>query len=178
MKFVDITGHRFGKLTALYRTCTQNRHYKWRCRCECGKEKDIQGGHLRSGHTTSCGCSWYKFGGKHQSWKGYNEISGRFFKSILHNAKVRNLPVEITIEELWDLFISQDKKCALTNLPIEFEANHGRIKGIASLDRIDSSKGYIKGNIQWVHSTINNMKWDMPQEEFIRFCKLVTIYKK
>jgi hypothetical protein len=38
---------------------------------------------------------------------------------------------------------------------------------------IDSSKGYIEGNIQWVHKDINNMKWDFTQEEFINYCKLV-----
>jgi hypothetical protein len=41
----------------------------------------------------------------------------------------------------------------------------------ASLDRIDSSKGYIIGNVQWAHKMVNRMKNDMPQEEFIEFCR-------
>ena len=43
----------------------------------------------------------------------------------------------------------------------------------ASLDRIDSTKGYIDGNIQWVHKRINTMKMDMSQKDFIDFCKQV-----
>lgn len=44
----------------------------------------------------------------------------------------------------------------------------------ASLDRIDSTKGYTLDNIQWVHKHINVMKMDLDQEYFIKLCKLVT----
>lgn len=42
-----------------------------------------------------------------------------------------------------------------------------------SLDRIDSTKGYIEGNVQWVHKSVNIMKSTLTQEQFINFCKLV-----
>lgn len=58
---VDITGQRFGRLTVLYRT--ENRispkgssYRMWVCRCDCGTVKTVMGGHLTSGHSTSCGC--------------------------------------------------------------------------------------------------------------------------
>jgi hypothetical protein len=43
----------------------------------------------------------------------------------------------------------------------------------ASLDRIDSSLGYVWGNVQWVHSVINDLKSNMAQEEFISWCQKV-----
>jgi len=43
----------------------------------------------------------------------------------------------------------------------------------ASLDRIDSSKGYVKGNLQWVHKDINMMKNHYNQKYFIEICKKV-----
>ena len=46
-------------------------------------------------------------------------------------------------------------------------------KFTASLDRIDSNKGYIKGNVQWVHKDVNTMKMDHTQEEFIKICTMV-----
>jgi hypothetical protein len=49
-------------------------------------------------------------------------------------------------------------------------------KQTASLDRIDSTKGYIKGNIQWVHKDVNKMKWNWNQSNFINWCKLITNY--
>jgi hypothetical protein len=32
------------------------RHYYWNCDCECGGKAIVYGGHLKSGHTQSCGC--------------------------------------------------------------------------------------------------------------------------
>jgi hypothetical protein len=43
----------------------------------------------------------------------------------------------------------------------------------ASLDRKDSSKGYTKDNVQWIHKTINFMKGQMSDQEFVSWCKLV-----
>ena len=42
-----------------------------------------------------------------------------------------------------------------------------------SIDRIDSSKGYTKDNIQLVCASLNNMKMDLKNKHFIQLCKLV-----
>lgn len=56
--FADITGGRFGRLTALYPT--EKRDAKgfviWHCRCDCGNEVDISYNALMYSHRTSCGC--------------------------------------------------------------------------------------------------------------------------
>jgi len=48
----------------------------------------------------------------------------------------------------------------------------------ASVDRIDSSIGYVMGNIQWVHKDINKMKSDFSQELFIAWCGLVASHQQ
>ena len=66
--------------------------------------------------------------------------------------------------------IEQDFKCALTGWDIDaMEVN----VNTASLDRIDSSKGYIEGNVQWVHKMVNMSKQQYTQEEFIDMCTAV-----
>lgn len=54
----DITGKRYGRLTALYPT--EKRDYKgsviWHCRCDCGNEIDVSHDSLNYGHYSSCGC--------------------------------------------------------------------------------------------------------------------------
>lgn len=51
-KRIDITGHKYGRLTAL--SFADNR--KWLCRCDCGKEKTVSYDNLVAGRTKSCGC--------------------------------------------------------------------------------------------------------------------------
>ena len=53
----DITGQKFGRLTALYvSTPVGIRHRKWHCICDCGNECDVMQDCLISGNTKSCGC--------------------------------------------------------------------------------------------------------------------------
>jgi hypothetical protein len=104
---------------------------------------------------------------------GYGEITGAYIAQIKEKAKSRNLFYKVSLEYLWDLFLYQNKKCALTDLDITFAFQSDGFKGTASLDRIDSLKGYIEGNVQWVHKDINIMKFDFTQEEYIKMCCLV-----
>lgn len=56
---IDLTGRRFGKLVAIKqdKQRANDNKIKWICKCDCGKEVSVNGGHLRSGQTQSCGCS-------------------------------------------------------------------------------------------------------------------------
>lgn len=57
-KFIDITGQKFGRLTAL--KPSQKRDATggvfWHCVCDCGQFCEVNGASLRNGHTRSCGC--------------------------------------------------------------------------------------------------------------------------
>ena len=55
---MDITGQRFGQLTALYPTTERDQKHSvlWHCRCDCGNEVDISYGNLVYGNYKSCGC--------------------------------------------------------------------------------------------------------------------------
>lgn len=120
-----------------------------------------------------------KLNNKSPAWKGYKEISRTYFGSIIKSAKERNIPFEITIEYIWDLFLSQNRKCALSNVDIAFNTVGQKYKRFqtASLDRINSKMGYIKGNVQWVHKTLNHMKMALDEDEFVKWCNLVTSHK-
>lgn len=55
-KLIDLTGQKYGRLTVLYRAESRNGKTYWHCKCECGREKDVQGMCLKDGRTKSCGC--------------------------------------------------------------------------------------------------------------------------
>lgn len=55
--YKDITGHRFGKLVALYPTKPNSRRsMQWMFQCDCGQQKEIEGTSVTRGNTLSCGC--------------------------------------------------------------------------------------------------------------------------
>lgn len=52
----DLTGQRFGKLTALRPAENTGTYTFWVCRCGCGQEAVVRTGNLRGGRSKSCGC--------------------------------------------------------------------------------------------------------------------------
>ena len=149
----------------------------WECQCNnCGNIVVRSKHHLKQ--VKSCGCLHGK-GISKARWKGHEEISGHFWCTMMHNAKVRELEFTVTMSQVWELFIAQERKCALSGLPINFSRSSDKSRKsyqsqTASLDRIDSSLGYIAGNVQWVHKVVQKMKMDLCEHEFIDMCHLVS----
>jgi len=136
------------------------------CKCHCGKIFTARAADLIL-KKTSCGCKIYQYakGNKNYQWTGYGELSGKRWDAIQSSAKLRGKFFNLTIENAWDRFILQERKCALTGVVLTIEN--------ASLDRVDSSKGYTIDNIQWLHKIVQGMKWSMSDIKFIKWCRLV-----
>jgi len=179
----DIVGKQFGKLIVikLAQTNKSGKAKEWRaiCECECGnKNVDVHPQALIRNYTTSCGCrkdQYLKNTGKNnKQFTGYEGINGKYWGLIKKRAEKRGYKINIDVKFAWELYIKQEKKCALTKLPIEFAiSNKNYSETTASLDRIDSTKGYTSDNVQWVDKKINIMKNIFSQEKFIYLCKLV-----
>lgn len=173
----NLVGKKFGKLSVIrLKEVRDKKNTIWECLCDCGNTTYVFGGALTYGHTKSCGCLMYQYnkGKNNYMWKGVGDISSRFFHGIKGNARHRNIPFELTIDFIWKLFLKQDKKCRLTGEKLSFgECSKKQNTSTASLDRIDSKKGYIKGNVRWVHKIVNEMKFDLPMNKFLRYCYFV-----
>ena len=166
----------FGLLTVV-RSAGKNRHgqTKWQCECQCGSETTVLTGSLTSGHTTSCGCKVAKVASSRNKTVG--GLMGTVWYGVQFGAKERGFPVTISQEDAWKLFENQGGKCALTGWEITLPQTSDRKTWkdhFASLDRIDSSKGYEPGNVQWVHKMVNLIKMHFPQEQFVQVCAAVT----
>lgn len=61
---LDITGKRFGRLTAIRLSHRTIKHSFWLCRCECGVERVVPLNALRRGAWQSCGCQKRETAGK------------------------------------------------------------------------------------------------------------------
>jgi len=95
------------------------------------------------------------------------------FNKQKNKAPLKGLSWSITKEYAWDLINNkQHWVCALTGLQMT-ESPGGRNPNQASLDRIDSKRGYDRGNVQYVTLQINLAKKNMSDSDFIEMCKRV-----
>ncbi len=179
-KPMDFKGQKFGKLLVIRRVedkmnCNGNPVIQWECRCECGDTVIRRSFHLRRGRCSCHKCKAIEDAKKY----GYKDIRTHHWYNIKKQADKRGLDFDITMEYAWQIYESQNGKCALTGMDIGFAKNkkdHATGGTTASLDRIDSLNGYVCGNVQWLHKWINVIKWDFSQQEFIGMCKMVAEY--
>lgn len=102
--------------------------------------------------------------------KAYRSLDARFHQ-LIKTATYRNkFEVCLTVEDIKILWQKQEGRCVYTKLPLLATANQ---LNTVSLDRIDSSKGYVAGNVQLVCSAVNKMKSNMTETQFIDLCLLV-----
>ena len=170
----DLVGEKFGELKVVGKFVESQGRVLWICECVCGNEQKVRTSRLLNGKVESCGACVMK-GDKNHRWKGHEGLSGTRWKFIKGRTKraSRTLDFSISIEYAWELYQNQKGRCALSGLDISFPKTVSDY-GDASLDRIDSAKGYIEGNVQWVHKDLNKMKFDLPEDRFIELCILVS----
>jgi hypothetical protein len=154
---IDLTGKQFGYWTVLHRGHTvihsTGSIVFWTCRCVCGLEKDVPGGHLRRSHkpSKSCGCMQRELCSNAKTRHGHarhrtKSITGTYWSWQAMNARVRNPSSTsfknyggrgITICERWELFEN-------------FLADMGSRPDGLSLDRYPNPDGnYEPGNCRW-----------------------------
>lgn len=105
-------------------------------------------------------------------YTGGKYVGGTFFNYIRTEARRRNIAFEISLAYLDDLFLKQNNLCALSGIYIYLPQESKSI-GTASLDRIDSSKGYSNNNVQWVHKDINFFKFECCESLFLDYCEFI-----
>lgn len=166
-------GIKIGKLTVQsFYNKEFNKGYKriyYRCLCDCGNIHDVCGTRFKANLCTTCSWCRNSYTDKFLS-RQIDKSAISYFKSIIKRSKNKNIEINITLEYIMSLLDLQNQKCSLSGVDIQIS------DGSASLDRIDSSKGYIVGNVQWVYKPINFMKQSLSQDDFKKYCKLVANY--
>jgi hypothetical protein len=76
---------------------------------------------------------------------------------------------DVTIGYLFELLAEQNYECSLIGGPIDLHLAYNPQQR-AFLDRIDSSRGYTPGNVQWIGLLSAMVKRSMSQEQFDGFC--------
>lgn len=118
------------------------------------------------------------FGDKKNIGYGGNPRKGDEFSPFrihLRRTKKRFKKVDITLEYLKEIWDKQNGICPYTNIKL-VAPSHKQKNNVfytASLDRIDSNQGYVKGNVQFISTAINYMKAEASHEQTVEFINLI-----
>lgn len=185
----DLTNKRFTDWFVLSFAERSNKGViKYKVKCKCGYVGIVSGPDLERKKSKRCKSCAVKYryskkpnmlvGNKSPAWKGYKDIPRAIFTKCKYGAKKRNIVFEVTIEDLQEIWEKQKEKCIYSNRVLFFNNKSFSTKDkkdqmfdFASLDRRDSSKGYIKGNIQWVAQSVNLAKHAYSEEEFLKLIR-------
>lgn len=105
----------------------------------------------------------------YKKWVEQNRVS-RILSAAKDRAKKRGLEFSITKAD-----VVLPEFCPILGIKLEFNSGqgHGGKDSSHSLDRIDNSKGYVKGNIQIISHKANSMKFTASQEELELFANWI-----
>ena len=104
----------------------------------------------------------------------YDRFPEKKFNYFLRNCRKRYKECTITLQDLKEQWDKQNGICPYSGISLTiptYKKNHCNPIYNASVDRIDSTKGYIPGNIQFVSTCINYMKNTMSDSDTRLMCK-------
>jgi hypothetical protein len=179
----SLEGRKFGKLTVIKLNSIKNNHgfRMWECLCDCGNNVIISSNHLNQKKRKSCGCI-VKSGLRNFKNRDDAIWTKLFIDSVIKRAKKEKFEIDITLEDFKKISMEtchycgiqydktrEDRISKFTNKPIS-----DTIIKYNGIDRINSSKGYIKENIVSCCAKCNHAKMDLTQEEFYQH--IINIY--
>jgi len=171
-KFIEV-GERFGRLTALEYLYTGKHHRRFFLfQCECGKEKTIQAANVTSGNTKSCGC----ISREKQKAKLLPDNKGVINQIILgYKGHCRRLNREwdLTYSDVAEIIKTPCRYCGELNSNLKITKNCKGGFRYNGIDRIDSRKGYISGNVVACCKLCNIAKKDQNANDFLQWVKRV-----
>lgn len=149
MKFQDLTGQKFGKLTTVkYLGQVRTGQSRWLCQCDCPEQNfhEALGSHLKAGNIQSCGCLTKgkprQLASMKHGWVGTPEYES------FNAAKKRCNPNR---KEKFPDYAGRGIEFRFENFTdfIEDVGPRPEPKFAYSLDRIDNDGHYEKGNVRW-----------------------------
>jgi hypothetical protein len=143
-KRIDLVGRRFGKLVVLrLETISPNWRCSWWVHCDCGVEKAVLGGSLRSGRTRSCGCELRKkmLAFNHDArLRPYEGLYNLFVRAAI----IVDKGLSITYDDFFEF--TKTPNCHYCSTPIKWIGEYSAKGTRYNLDRKDSHQGYTKEN--------------------------------
>jgi len=165
---------KYNKLIPIKKIMISNRtHYL--CLCDCGKEKILSTTVISRGIIKSCGCLVIERARTNKGrivLKKGEAAFNNLYRNLVSNSQKRNIEFHLSKEEVhllskgYCVYCGSEPKGIFT---MKYKNGKCRLNGeyiYNGIDRIDSKKGYIKGNVVSCCKICNYMKQQLSQEEF------------
>ena len=130
----------------------------------CNKQFEYKGGLSHFNRSKKHYCSITCLCESNRKYKEYHSKKNKRYSiwcSAKKRAKLKGLDFNIELEDIPEI----PKYCPVLGIEIKSNTTNAPLDSSPSLDRIDSSKGYIKGNVRIISNRANRIKADATIEE-------------
>jgi hypothetical protein len=177
MKFIDLTGKIFGRLTVVRRRKKNNKWNQavWICTCICSPtiQREFDGDLLRGRRTTSCGCFRREFRRLKEGEASRNRLYRRY-----KTQADKELGFYLTIVEAEILFKGNCYYCGQLPNQISYAENMFGKYTYNGIDRRNNKVGYTVANCVSCCGICNHMKWILGEKEFIEHVRRINEHTK
>lgn len=172
---VDWTGRQFNRWTVLARMPgRRGKDQAWLCRCACGTEKAVLAHNMKTGVSKSCGCYAREFASSNGKKGGSRPLPGNtgsrnaLLCRTKAQARNRGLVFALTSEEAFALYAANCFYCeaAPAQKCIGWRSARTLPFIYNGIDRIDSTQGYLPGNVVSCCGKCNQAKNDFTLAQF------------
>ena len=180
MKIVDKTGMRFGRWLVLEKTSEirKGKGFLYVCVCDCGTVRKLGSGSLNERYPSrSCGCLRSENVSK-ATRKSYGESAfNHLYLYYKNNSKKKNRKFLLSKDDFKYLTQGHCYYCGIESKQIIKETTGYGEYIYNGIDRVDSSVGYVLGNVMPCCSVCNIAKHDMGEQEFLLWIRKVFEYR-
>ena len=175
-RVIDLTGQRFGRLIVIERV-EKPKYVKkgtyWLCKCDCGNEKIVSSGSLKSEGVKSCGCLNKEMVGETNRSPYGAATFNQLYNAYKCGAKVRNYSFELTKDYFAKITKQNCFYCGVEPKQIQKSKSDNGDYIYNGIDRVDNSIGYTEDNIIACCGVCNHGKKAMSHQDFLLWIERV-----
>lgn len=159
----------------ILKTYRKNKVWKAICKCKCGSIRRYRLCNILNKNTKSCGClRWLSSTCKKTGVLPEHTPLVRTITHYRNGARKRKLDWRLSITTITNILTSPCWYCGKFS---RTENKYGFTLKISGIDRIDSTKGYIKNNVRPCCTTHNKAKLDLTEKQFKDMLLSASIYR-